>query len=502
MKIPALVVAVELAALLAGGTAAADSQATSSSAAAAQKDPFAAVRESAARIAGAIYGDGRGLALLGDLSDSVGARVSGSAGYKHGAEWVAARLKQLGVADVKMEPFTIEHGWQRGVARGRITAPFQRTLHVESMGWSPATPKGGVHGSLVVLGDTEPAAVQAFAATAKGKIVIYDRPRGAPKRSLKLYSQFRASLATLRDAGALAVLAPMNESMMNNVISTGTMEFGGKLGALPTAGIGYEDGKMLVRALDRGPVTVDLDLPNQVSGPVTMPNVIGEIKGTARPEEWILIGAHLDSWDFATGSQDNGAGVVQVLEAARALIAAGPPRRSIRFAFWGGEEQGLNGSRAYAVAHEAELGKCVAYLNTDNGAGHVKGWKVEGRKDVRKALEPFAKSVLAGAGGGELEMTLTLDTDHFPFVLFGVPALDLLVDGGNYEQVHHQMSDTIDKVDAHSLESGAAVVALTAGWLAMTAEPLAPRLDHAGIEEVLKQEEGVLDMLRARGFWK
>jgi Iap family predicted aminopeptidase len=344
--------------------------------------------------------------------------------------------------------------------------------------------------------------VQAFAPAAKGKIVIYDRPRGGPKRSPKLYAQLRASLQSMKDAGALAVLMPSNESLMNNVVSTGSMDFGGKLGALPAASIGYEDGKMLVRALDRAPVTVELDLPNQVSGTINLPNVIGEIRGKDKPDEWIIVGAHLDSWDFATGSQDNGAGVVQVLEVARALIAAGPLRRSVRFAFWGGEEQGLNGSRAYVMAHEAELGKCVAYLNTDNGAGHVKGWKVEGRKDLRKALEPFAQGVLAGAGGTDLEMTLTMDTDHFPFVLVGVPALDLLVDGGNYEQVHHQMSDTVDKVDSHSLQSGAAVVALTAGWLAMAPEPIAPRLDHAGIEEVLKQEEGVLEMLKARGFWK
>jgi len=485
-----------IACALVAGAALADSQPGSS----VRTDPFADARALEARVVGELYGNARGLDLLRDLSDGVGARVTGSPGYKKGVDWAAARLKEAGVATVALEPFTVERGWQRGPARARVTAPFERPLRVESMGWAPPTPKGGVKGQLLALADPDPAAVKALAQGAKGKIIIVDRPRGAPKRSPKLYFQIRAAMATLKDAGALAILTPGSEP--NNVLGTGAIEIGGKLGPMPAAAIGLEDGKMLLRALERGPVTVELDLPNQVSGPIQVQNVVGELRGSEKPDEWILLGAHLDSWDFATGSQDNGAGVVQVLEAARALAAAGPLKRSVRFAFWGGEEEGLIGSRAFVVAHEAELGKCVAVLNTDNGAGHVKGWKVEGRKDVKVALEPFAEGVLAAIGGDEVEITLTLDTDHFPFVLRGVPAMDLLVDPGNYEIVHHQIADTVDKVDAHDLATGAAVVAATAGWLATAPEPLAPRLDHDGIEEVLKTEEGLLDLLKARGYWK
>jgi len=493
-----------LSALLAGPVLA-DSQPTVPPPAPAPADRFAAQREPAARLIGNLYANGRALPLLEELSDTVGARLTGSPGYTKGAEWVAAQLRAAGAENVHFEPFTLEHGWQRGVAHARMIAPVARPLHVESSGWSAATPKGGVKAGLVALSDPDPAAMKALIPSLKGKIVIFDRrgePSGKGRRSPKVFIMIIAAMASLRDAGVAGVLMPMGEENYDNTIATGAMEFGGKTTAIPIASIGHEDGQMLLRALDHGPVTVELELPNVISGPVHVQNVVGELKGSERPDEWILLGAHLDSWDFATGSQDNGAGVAQVIDAARALAASGPHKRTIRFALWAGEEEGLNGSRAYTVAHEAELGKCVALLNTDNGAGHVKGWKVEGRKDLKKALAPFAKAILAPIGAGEVDMTLSPDTDHFPFVLAGVPALDLLVDEGNYMQVHHKSSDTVDRVEAHALESGAAVVAVTAGWLASTAEPFAPRLDHAGIEEVLKGEEGLLDFLKARGIWK
>ena len=156
---------------------------------------------------------------------------------------------------------------------------------------------------------------------------------------------------------------------------------------------------------------------------------VAEIRGSEKPDEWILIGAHFDSWDFGTGAEDNGTGSVSVLEVARAIAALGkPPKRSIRFALWGGEEQGILGSYAYVQAHLNEMSKCVAVLNTDNGPGHPKGWKVEGRKDLKATLQPISDAVLKDLGAGEISMEFTYDTDHGPFVLQGVPALDQLVD--------------------------------------------------------------------------
>jgi carboxypeptidase Q len=245
-------------------------------------------------------------------------------------------------------------------------------------------------------------------------------------------------------------------------------------------------------------VRLELDLQDQVSGPMQVSNVVAELKGTDRPDEWILIGAHLDSWDYGTGAQDNGTGSAAVLEVARVLAAA-RPRRTVRFALWGGEEQGLFGSTAYAQAHASELGKCVAVLNTDNGSGHPKGWKVEGRKDVEEAMEPISKSLLQNLGS-ELSMEVSYDTDHGPFMLRGVPALDLLVDMTHYREVHHQAGDTFDKVDGLDFRAGAAIVAVTAYALAQSDRPLGPHLEKPAVGEIIKKA-GLDQMLTEVGAW-
>ncbi len=164
--------------------------------------------------------------------------------------------------------------------------------------------------------------------------------------------------------------------MTNNVISTGAPSGAGNLLPLPGGVIGLEDGKALARQLETGAVTAEVEITNTITGPTQVANVIGELPGKSRAGDWLIVGGHLDSWDFATGAQDNGAGAVQVIQTARLLAAAGPLERTVRFALWGGEEQGLIGSHAYAVAHAGELASCIAALNTDNGAAHVVGWKV------------------------------------------------------------------------------------------------------------------------------
>ncbi|HEX8721964.1 MAG TPA: M28 family peptidase, partial [Pyrinomonadaceae bacterium] len=177
-----------------------------------------------------------------------------------------------------------------------------------------------------------------------------------------------------------------------------------------------------------------------------------------------------------------------------------PPRRSIRFALWGGEEQGLLGSEAYVRAHASELSRCVAALNTDNGAGHPKGWKYQGREDVRAALAPYA-ALFEELGGGTLSAEMTFDTDHGHFLLAGVPALDLLVDMEHYEEVHHKASDTVDKVNAHDLAAGAALVAVTAYAVAEQPGPFAPHADRKAVGEILKKA-GVDELLKVVGRWK
>jgi len=245
-----------------------------------------------------------------------------------------------------------------------------------------------------------------------------------------------------------------------------------------------------------------LTIENQTSGETTVNNVIAEIRGSERPDEWILIGAHLDSWDFGTGAQDNGTGAISVLEIGRALMALGKaPRRSVRLALWGGEEQGLLGSYAYTQTHKGELNKCVAVLNTDNGAGHPKGWKVEGREDLRKAMQPWSDGLLKDLSGGDVSLETTYDTDHGPFVLQGIPALDLWVDETHYMEINHKSSDTLDKVDGLDFKAGEAIVAVTAYAIAQSETPIAPHINHQAVSEIVKKAK-LEDMLVNVGVWK
>jgi Zn-dependent M28 family amino/carboxypeptidase len=177
------------------------------------------------------------------------------------------------------------------------------------------------------------------------------------------------------------------------------------------------------------------------------------------------------------------------------------PRRSVRLALWGGEEEGVLGSYAYTQTHRRELDKCVAVLNTDNGAGHPKGWKVEGREDLKKAMQPWSDGLLKDLSGGDLSLDATYDTDHGPFVLQGIPALDLWVDMTKYMEIHHKSSDTLDKVDGLDFKAGEAIVAVTAYTIAQSETPIAPHIDHQAVGEILKKAK-LEELLEHVGVWK
>lgn len=469
----------------------------------AARKPSDEVRRASAALAGSVLVGGHSWDYLKGLADGFGGRLSGSPAYERSAEWAAEQFRAAGLKDVRLEGWQMDSTWQRGTeARGRIVAPVERKLNVEPLGWSPSTPAGGVRGDVVFVGDITREGIRSQAARIKGRVVMLDFGRIFAQGEYKGYDLLIKAQPMLKDAGALALVFP--ERVANNAHSAFSLSWGATLSTLPEAEFGMEDAKLIQRLLQEQParpVTVEFAYENRTAARTTTHNVVAEIRGRERPDEWVILGAHLDSWDFGTGAQDNGAGVAQVLEAARAIAAMPqPPRRSIRFALWGGEEQGLLGSEAYARAHAPEMKTCVAALNTDNGAGHPKGWKYEGRDDVRAALEPFGE-LLSGIGGEELSPETTFDTDHGHFMLAGVPALDMLVDMTHYEEIHHKASDTLDKVDAHDLAAGAAVLAVTAYAIAEQPEPFAPRLNHKAVSEILKKA-GIEEFLTSVGVWK
>ncbi|MBZ5682938.1 MAG: M20/M25/M40 family metallo-hydrolase [Acidobacteriia bacterium] len=457
------------------------------------------VKDTADRLAGSVY-TGPSMTTLRELSDGFGGRLSGSPAYNRAAEWAAARFRSYGIQNVRLEPFTMPSGWQRGTAHGEMLAPTARPLHVESLGWAPSTPAGGVKGEVILIDDVSADSIKSKADKLKGKIVILDTEKIFAEGWVKVLAAVMAAPRNLKDVGAVAMIFP--DSAKNNVINATSLDWGGSMSALPGAELGMEDSALIRRLMDEGSVSIQFELSNKTSGQMQVNDVVAEIRGRELPDEWILIGAHLDSWDFGTGAEDNGTGSASVLEVARAVAALGKaPRRSIRFALWGGEEEGLLGSYAYVQAHLNEIGKCVAVLNTDNGSGHPKGWKVEGRKDLKEAMQPISDSLLKDIGGGGLSMEVTYDTDHGPFMLQGVPALDLWVDMKPYVELHHKSSDTYDKVDPVDFKAGSAIVVATAWVIAEDPKPIAGHIDHAAVAEIIKKD-GLDQLLKEVGQWK
>lgn len=451
------------------------------------------------RLTASIYG-GPSMATLGELTDGIGGRLTGSPAYVRATEWAAAKFRSYGIEDVQLDPFTIDAGWQRGTATGEMLSPMARPLYVASLGWAPSTPPGGVEGAVVSVADISLDALESRAAELQGKIILLDSTKIMADGYGKAVPKLEAAWPEFQKLGVLAVMTP--DRTPNNVINAHGVLWGAKLAPLPGIELGMEDSKLIQRELEHGPVTVHLTVENKTSGEISVNNVVAEIRGRERPEEWILIGAHLDSWDFGTGAQDNGTGAVSVLEVARAMMAAGkPPRRSVRFVLWGGEEEGLLGSYAYTQIHKKELAKCVAVLNTDNGAGHPKGWKVEGRTDLKEAMQPWSDGLLKDLSGGDLSTDTTYDTDHGPFMLQGIPALDLWVDMTHYFEIHHKASDTFDKIDPLDFKAGTAIVAATAYAVAESDQPIAPHIDHAAVGQIIKNAK-LEDLLVNVGLWK
>lgn len=256
---------------------------------------------------------------------------------------------------------------------------------------------------------------------------------------------------------------------------------------LPVLSVAKEDVLFLRRVLASAPVRVTLNVVNtfDTSSDVER-NVVAEIKGTA-PAETVLVGAHFDSWDSGQGAQDDGVGVAAILEAARILKSLGiRPRRTIRFVFFSGEEQGLLGSRAYIERHSTELNGLKAALIMDSGAQIPRGLQIHGRSDVEAA----ARAVLAplsplGASGVTLEADFAMD--HAPFLAAGIPVFTLWVDEGEYDTHHHAVSDTFDKVDPRMLALDTAVMAVAAFRLAELPEAPGQRLSATEVTQLLNK---------------
>jgi hypothetical protein len=287
----------------------------------------------------------------------------GTPAYDRAAQWAAAKLRAAGLTNVRLEEFTLPNGWQRESARARIVSPIARSLHVESVGWGPSTPSGGVRGDLILVSDVSPDALRSQAAQLKHRIVIIDVERAVPPTTSG-FAHLRASYALFSTLAFERFCFPMTFPTTSLGFWTPAMRAGRYFRFQWEKSVG----KIICFSsvtLRAGRVIVDLEWHNKVSGPKRVSNVIAEIPGGTLPPRVGDSRRAPRFVDLGTGAQDNGTGVVMVLEAARAIAALGKsPRRTIRFALWAAEEPGPPGS---AMIHPetrsraAGLRRCPEY---------------------------------------------------------------------------------------------------------------------------------------------
>ena len=430
-----------------------------------------------AAVAGAGTMETHAYQYLEELTDDIGARVTGSPAAARAADWGVEKMKSLGIENVHKETWQIRRGWTRVSANAEVVAPIHRRLNVDSLGWAGSTPAGGVEAAIVAVNawDLENE-VKDNETSWRGKVILMVHRGPKPRNSAGEFAKFGAFLREAHRAGAVAVIAGQGGSKAAGMSLTHTGALGfDEYFEVPVVSMTSEDEEQLGRFLARGmAVRLKIDVQNRVTDhPVDSANVVGEIRGTEHPEQIVVVGGHLDSWDLATGATDNGVGTTATLGAAEAILKSGyKPRRTIRFVLFTGEEEGLLGSIAYTRMHQNEMANHVAAVILDNGQGPVVGLQLGGRVDLIPAVQKFADALQA-FGPMRVDDEVEFGTDTGPFIMAGLPGINLDQDSPDYRYTHHSSADTFDKVRPEVLERNATVMALTAFWIADRPDRLA-----------------------------
>jgi carboxypeptidase Q len=406
---------------------------------------------------------------LEQLCDGVGNRLSGSPSYDRAVEWALKTLQNDGQENVHAEPVLVPY-WERGAESLELLAPRAAPLQMLGLGGSVATPPEGLSAPvMVVCTEYE---LRQRCAEAKGKIVLFNCAMTNAETGYGTAARLRYNAARwAAECGAVACLvrSPTTRSIASP--HTGAMGYGDCQVKIPGAAVTLENADMLARLVARGarPV-VRLKMSGQDRGWARSANVVAELRGARRPDEIVVIGGHLDSWDVGQGALDDGGGCVAALETLNVLRRLNlRPARTVRVVLWTNEENGLAGANQYAVAHEGEAARTVAAIESDTGVYAPRGYSIECRepakesravqqlRDILTLVEPLgATRINAGYAGADIS----------PLRAAGVPLLGHEVDMTHYFDYHHTNADTLDKVDPQQLSQNVAVMAVVTYVLA------------------------------------
>lgn len=394
--------------------------------------------------------------VVESLTTEVGARPAGSEAAARARDWGVAKLKALGFSNVHVEPFPIT-AWSRGAESASLIAPYSMPLAMLGLGGSVPTPPGGVEAEAVVF-KTYADLLAAPAGSLSGKIAVVIEPmvRAQDGSGYGMANPIRRSGASeAARRGAVAYLMRSLATGVSREPHTGALNYAADAPKIPAAALSVIDAQQIERLAALGkPLRIRLSLDSHTA-PATGYTVVGEITGTLHPEQIILLGGHLDSWDPGVGAIDDGAGIAIAVGAAKAAAAGAPPQRTLRVAMFGAEEMAFT-TAAFTAAHKAELADTIAVGESDEGSDRVWALQLPAGTLTKPEIKTLS-TVLAPLGiYASPDPSKFGGSDIAGLAALGAPVLTLRQDGSRYFNWHHSSEDTLDKVDRNQLDQNVA----------------------------------------------
>jgi Zn-dependent M28 family amino/carboxypeptidase len=430
------------------------------------------------------------------LTTQIGARLTGSPQMQAASDWTLKRFKDYGI-DAHLETAQISHGWTRGLETAEITSPIQKRIGIHAFGWSKST-DGEVSGEVLLLNIEKPEDFDEYKGKLKGKIVMLRKPADmskldpnpdnaydaviAPQRGVPQPNPFRARTQMIKDIQAeQPALMLVDSGKPDSLYNMSGLPPAYTPSKVPAAFLTHENYDLLYRLLQSGPVTMKFNLQETFTDkPVPASITVAEIKGTEHPDERVIIGGHLDSWDLGQGALDNGTGAMATLEAARTLQTLGwKPKRTITFILFTGEEQGGIGATTYVKNHATELDKVDAVLIHDTGTGKVFSIALENLWETAPLMQEIYLPLEEVFDMQPLSTRYFGSSDHVEFLDKGVPAYFCVQLPAGYREAHHSQTDTFDKAIPDQINQGAAMLA---AW-AWNVSEMPEALPHHAVKE-------------------
>jgi len=441
--------------------------ALSTSTAAAQQAPIAErYHATADRIIDAALADSGAYRRLAELTDRFGPRLSGSESLERAIDWIIEQMQQDSLEQVRGEPVMVPH-WVRGEEAASMIEPRPRSMPMLGLGGSVATPPDGITAEVMVVGSWEDLLRRAD--EARGKIVLFNVPWVDYGTTVQYRSRGAVAAA---HAGAVAALLRSVTPQSLQTPHTGATDYAPDTPQIPFAAVTVEDAEMMQRMVDRGQrVVVRLTMSARTLPDAPSRNVVAELRGSERPDEVVVLGGHIDSWDVGQGAMDDGGGSVAAWEAVKLLRRLGlRPRRTVRVVLWTNEENGGRGGNGYLQAHAAEADRHVLAMESDAGVFQPLGFGFGG-SDSAYAIVSQVGTLLDRIGAGRITRPGG-GADIGPLMRDGVPGMGLDVDGARYFWYHHTDADTMDKLDPAEMARCVAAMAVMAYVVADLPEPL------------------------------